>query len=60
MYLREQLAIPNLLSDVGIDTTQVKGIGKQGFQDPSAAGNPIAFNKKQCADNCQAAVFGKR
>jgi len=47
LELRRQIAIPHTLAEIGIDDTRADIIGKMATEDPSAGGNPIAFNAVQ-------------
>lgn len=58
LTLRKQLDIPHSLGAIGIDAERVAEIGVKAEQDPSAGGNPIAFDAQQYADICLSAVHG--
>lgn len=45
--LREELKIPNDLAAIGIDDADADKVAQMATEDPSAAGNPIAFNSEQ-------------
>ncbi|HFB65145.1 MAG TPA: iron-containing alcohol dehydrogenase [Aeromonadales bacterium] len=45
--LREQLGIPHTLADINIDEAKSEQIGQMAFDDPSAAGNPVAFSASE-------------
>jgi len=57
--LRQQLEIPHALNAIGIDNERNHEVGKMAEQDPSAGGNPIAFNAQQYAAIFQSAVYGE-
>ncbi|NQZ93304.1 MAG: iron-containing alcohol dehydrogenase [Moritella sp.] len=59
LTLRQQLDIPHALSAIGIDSERVTEIGAMAEQDPSAGGNPIAFDAQQYAAIFQSAVYGE-
>jgi len=59
LTLRQQLDIPHALSAIGIDSERVTEIGAMAEQDPSAGGNPIAFDALQYAAIFQSAVHGE-
>lgn len=44
LKLREQLAIPHTLADIGIDDSRAEMVGKMAVEDPSSGGNPISFS----------------
>ncbi|MEA2115007.1 MAG: iron-containing alcohol dehydrogenase [Thermodesulfobacteriota bacterium] len=44
LKLREQLAIPHTLADIGIDDSRAEKVGKMAAEDPSSGGNPINFS----------------
>jgi len=58
LKLRLQLGIPHTLSTIGIDAGRVAEIGVMAVQDPSAGGNPIAFDAQQYAAICLSAING--
>ncbi|SQD76944.1 iron-containing alcohol dehydrogenase [Moritella yayanosii] len=58
LTLRLQLGIPHSLGEIGIDAERVTEIGMMAEQDPSAGGNPIAFDAQQYADICLSAIHG--
>ena len=47
LELREQLAIPHTLEEIGIDDAQAGTVARMAIEDPSAGGNPISFNAEQ-------------
>lgn len=47
LALRDEVAIPHSLAEIGIDDTQIERVGKMAEVDPSAGTNPIAFNAAQ-------------
>jgi alcohol dehydrogenase class IV len=58
LTLRQQLDIPHALSAIGIGADRVTEIGIMAEQDPSAGGNPIAFDAQQYAEICLSAIHG--
>ena len=58
LHLRQQIGIPNDLSQIGIDATRVDEIGEMAVADPSAATNPIPFDAAAYADIAMRAVRG--
>jgi len=59
LTLRAQLSIPHSLAEIGIAADKSEEIGRMAFNDPSASGNPIAFNAQQYSDIFKAAVVGE-
>ena len=57
--LRQQLNIPHSLSDIGITAERADDLGEMAYQDPSSAGNPIAFNAQQYSAILNAAITGE-
>lgn len=57
--LRLQLNIPHSLKEIGIGIEQEIIIGQRAFEDPSAAGNPIAFTPVQYSKLFKSAVNGE-
>ena len=47
LKLREQLAIPHTLADIGIDDSRAETVGKMAVEDPSSGGNPISFSARE-------------
>jgi alcohol dehydrogenase class IV len=58
LTFRKELKIPNDLQAIGITLEQSERVGKLATQDPSAAGNPIAFTASQYTEIFEAAVKG--
>jgi len=56
--LREQLRIPQTLSEIGINQDRAQEIGVMAFNDAAASGNPIAFTAAQYAEVFVASVNG--
>ncbi len=56
--LKKTLNIPHSLKEIDIDLVRATEIGIMAYNDPSAAGNPIAFNSAQYSDIFRAAVNG--
>ncbi len=56
--LRQQIGIPNDLSQIGIDDARVGEISEMAIADPSAATNPIPFDAAAYADIAMRAVKG--
>ncbi|MBN8430732.1 iron-containing alcohol dehydrogenase [Microbulbifer salipaludis] len=44
LFLRRDLGIPHSLGEIGIDVAQSGRVGTMAAQDPSALGNPVAFD----------------
>ncbi|MDN3521606.1 iron-containing alcohol dehydrogenase [Halomonas ramblicola] len=59
LALRERLAIPHTLGELGIDTAQADRVGRMAEADPSAATNPIAFDAEAYREILVAAVEGR-
>jgi alcohol dehydrogenase class IV len=59
MKLREELAIPHSLAEIGVDTHNASVIGSEAAIDPSAGGNPITVTAAQLEHIFRAAVEGK-
>lgn len=58
LVLRAQLDIPHSLQEIAIDTAKADNIGLMAFNDPSAAGNPIALSANDYAMLFKKAVLG--
>ena len=58
LTLREQLRIPQTLSEIGINQDRAQEIGVMAFNDAAASGNPIAFTAAQYAEVFVASVNG--
>ena len=56
--LREELQIPHSLSEINIDASCLDVIAKKAEEDPSAGGNPIAFDAKAYKTICSHAIEG--
>ena len=56
--LKKTLNIPRSLKEIDIDLVRATEIGIMAYNDPSAAGNPIAFSSAQYSDIFRAAVKG--
>ncbi len=59
LELRQQLAIPHSLAAIEIDDRDADRVGAMAAQDPSADGNPIAFDARQYAEIFRNAVNGR-
>ncbi|KGJ96183.1 iron-containing alcohol dehydrogenase [Colwellia psychrerythraea] len=59
LALRDQLAIPNSLQEIAINTSRADDIGLMAFNDASSAGNPIKFSAQQYSDIFKRAVHGE-
>ncbi len=57
--LREQLGIPHSLAAIDIDVSHAEQVGRMAAADPSAAGNPIAFDAPEYAAIFNDAVHGQ-
>lgn len=58
LAVRKEIGIPHKLADIGIDTKRLDEVAKMAIRDPSAGGNPIAFNEKQYKALAKDAVTG--
>lgn len=58
LRLRLQIGIPHTLATIGIDAERVTEIGLMAEADPSAGGNPIAFDAQQYGAIFQSALYG--
>ena len=56
--LRQELDLPNTLSDIGIDDDRAAEIGAMAVKDPTAATNPIAHDAAAYADILRRCVSG--
>ena len=59
LALREQLAIPHSLAEIGIEDRDAARVGQMAAADPCAGGNPIAFDAQSYAAIFCNAVAGK-
>ncbi|WP_106419042.1 iron-containing alcohol dehydrogenase [Salinicola tamaricis] len=57
--LRERLGIPHALSELGIDDSHAERVGQMAVEDPSAGGNPIAFDAAAYRGIFEAALAGR-
>ncbi|MBI2382017.1 MAG: iron-containing alcohol dehydrogenase [Gammaproteobacteria bacterium] len=58
LALREELGIPHTLATLGIGEDCLDWIGEAAVQDPSAGGNPIAFDAGQYRELARRAING--
>jgi hypothetical protein len=58
LELRHAIGIPHSLAGIGIDDARIDEIGRMAVADPSAAGNPVAFDAEQYGALCARAVRG--
>ncbi len=56
--LREQLAIPHSLKDMGLENVDIERIAQMAVCDPSAGGNPLALSEGEYRQITQAALQG--
>lgn len=56
LCLREQLEIPQTLSEIGISRDRAQEVGAMAFKDAAAAGNPIAFSAERYTEIFLASV----
>ncbi|MCH8175338.1 MAG: iron-containing alcohol dehydrogenase [Proteobacteria bacterium] len=56
LSLREQLGIPQTLSEIGINRDRAQEVGAMAFKDAAAAGNPIAFSAERYTEIFLASV----
>ena len=59
LELRSELEIPHGLADIGIDDHEAERIGEMAMADPSAGGNPIAFDAETYSRIFRDAVHGR-
>lgn len=59
LKLREKLQIPHSLKEIGINSDLHREVGQRAFEDPSAAGNPLALNAEQYSEIFARAVNGE-
>ena len=59
LELRSGLEIPHCLADIGIDDQDAVRIGEMAMADPSAGGNPIAFDAETYSRIFRDAVHGR-
>lgn len=59
LTLRQQLAIPHSLAEIGIDIDQAERIGRMALADPCAQGNPISLSAEQYTQLFCDAVIGQ-
>lgn len=58
LRLRERIAIPNTLRELGIDESKRELVGQMAVADPTAATNPVALNAQQYSELFSRAVNG--
>ena len=58
LRLRERIAIPHSLRDLGIDESKCELVGQMAVEDPTAATNPIALSADQYGELFSRAVKG--
>jgi len=59
LRLRETIAIPHCLGDMGIDDVQRERVGQMAVADPTAATNPVALSAEQYSELFSRAVKGE-
>jgi alcohol dehydrogenase len=59
LELRQRLAIPNRLSELGVSETDLDRIATMAEADPSAAGNPLPFDAAAARTVLEAALAGR-
>jgi alcohol dehydrogenase class IV len=59
LHLRATSGIPHMLAEIGIDDQQLKRVANMAAVDPSAGGNPLAFDAAQYAQLLQRAIIGE-
>lgn len=59
LELRERLAIPPKLSELGVDDDDVERLSEMAARDPSAAGNPMKVGAPELARICRRAITGR-
>jgi hypothetical protein len=55
---RQQLGIPNTLTDIGVPSDRIQDVGGMALADPSAGGNPIPLTAVEYADVFSRALTG--
>lgn len=55
---RQQLGIPNTLTEIGVPSDRIQDVGRMALADPSAAGNPIPLTAAEYADVFSHALRG--
>ncbi len=55
---RQQLGIPNTLTDIGVPSDRIQDVGRMALADPSAGGNPIPLTAVEYADVFSRALTG--
>lgn len=56
--LREQVAIPNTLADIGVTESHIGELSEMAAVDPTVGGNPIALNVDDMASLYKACING--
>lgn len=59
LCLREELGIPNTLSDIGVTDAHVSRLAAMAEMDPSAGGNPVPLTVDTLTDLFDAAIHGR-
>jgi len=59
LELRREIGIPHSLAEIGIDEGRIEQVGRMAVEDPSAGGNPIAFDAVQYGALCARAIRGR-
>jgi alcohol dehydrogenase class IV len=59
LCLREELGIPNTLSDIGVTDAHVSRLAAMAVVDPSAGGNPVPLTVDTLTDLLDAAIHGR-
>ncbi len=59
LALRHELEMPHSLAEIGIDAAEAERIGQMAVEDPSAGGNPIAFDADDYRRIFEDAVAGR-
>jgi len=57
--LREQLAIPNTLAEIGVKDDHIDKLSKMAAVDPTVGGNPLPLDEKDMAKLYENAISGK-
>ncbi|HVC89679.1 MAG TPA: iron-containing alcohol dehydrogenase [Acidobacteriaceae bacterium] len=55
---RQQLGIPNTLTEIGVPSDRIQDVGRMALADPSAGGNPIPLTAAEYADVFSHALRG--
>ena len=57
--LRNNIAIPHTLSEIGVNESHIEELSKMAAVDPTVGGNPVPLNEADMSNLYQAAINGK-